>query len=106
MRVCRTILPIAILCLPWARLQSQNSVGTLVKGDAELKGWIMPAGDLRVLSGATIKAGREPAVLHLNRGGEVRVCPGGSLSVSASPDGRELMMAIGAGGIEVNYSST
>jgi hypothetical protein len=104
MKTCRTILPIAFICLPWLLLQSQNPVGTLAKGDAELRGWIMPAGDWRVLSGSTINARQEPALLHLARGGEVRVCPGGSLSVTASSDGRELTMAIGAGGIEVDYS--
>jgi hypothetical protein len=56
---------------------------------------------MSVLSGSELSAGIAPATLKMVRGGQVRICPHSGLSVSAS--GQGLMLATGAGAIEIDY---
>jgi hypothetical protein len=56
---------------------------------------------MNVLSGSQLSAGIAPATLKLFRGGQVRICPRSGLSVTTS--GQGLMLATGAGAIEIDY---
>jgi hypothetical protein len=100
-RFILSLFAVGVLCVS---LPGQTGVGELSATDASVKGAVvMSAGNTRVVSGSDITAGQATASLRLERGGEVRICPHSSLSVTASPNGHELMLALGTGAIETHF---
>jgi len=56
------------------------------------------------ISGSSISAGGETAVVGLARGGEVYVCPGTTLSVTPAQNGHNVMLAFNTGAFEAHYA--
>lgn len=84
---------------------AQAPVGELFSTTAQVRGSVtLASSGMTVMSGSSITAGEQTARLQLNRGGELHVCAGTAVSVSASANGRDLMFSFGSGSIESRYA--
>lgn len=98
---CAVAIAIAGPCA--SQEAAQQPIGEIFASDASVKGAVQLAGaGMQVMSGSSVGAGQAPALLHLARGGDLRVCPRTSLSISGSRNG--LMLGMNSGAIETDYS--
>jgi hypothetical protein len=89
--------------------QSPQDVGELFASETTTHGPALLAGmGMSVASGAQVAAGKSVATLRLVRGGELRLCPDTSVTVSlvesnVQQRNQELMLSMDAGSIEFDY---
>lgn len=94
------VAPVLIIALA----ADAQKVGEVQATDATVQGSVTLASDsLSISNGSAVKAGDHAATIRLTRGGELRVCPGTSVSVNSSSDGNELMLGMSTGAIEGDY---
>ena len=80
-------------------------IGEVHSPDAALRGSVvLESGGAKIMSGAQIIAGRSTAEIKLARGGNLAACPGASLTITSGNGGREMLVALNAGAIEINYA--
>jgi hypothetical protein len=98
----RIVLTFALLS---AAAWGQHAIGEVQGPDATVRGAVVlaPTGTT-VMSGSEIIAGASVTNLRLARGGDLKVCPGSSISVTGSSNGRENLIALAAGSIETHYN--
>jgi hypothetical protein len=87
-----------------AAAHAQNAVGELFSADAGVRGSVLLSGSgTHVLSGSQVSAGDGAALLKLERGGQLRICPRTNLSLSVDAGGRALVLGMNTGSMELNY---
>jgi hypothetical protein len=105
MRFLRILLTFALAAVVSLPVAAQVMVGEMNATDASVRGSVLFAGGgTKIESGSSVTAGNAAAALKLTRGGEVRVCPKTTVSVSVSSNGRDLLLAMNTGSIEAHYT--
>lgn len=93
-----------LLSLPSSAQSSSAPIGELFASETTAQGPALLAGTgMSVISGSHASAGKSPATLRLNRGGEIKICPRSSMTLNAVPQNDGLMLAINSSAVELNY---
>ncbi len=105
MRLAHILLLTSLLASVSLYCSAQAVVGEMFASDAAVHGSVLFAGGgTQIQSGSSVTSGAAAAVLKLRRGGEMRVCPKTTVSVAASPNGRDLLWGMNTGSIEAHYT--
>lgn len=100
----RHILVLAALGGGALAQQGGQAIGEVQGTEATVRGAVtVTATGTAVMSGSQIAAGANAANIKLARGGELKVCPRSSITMTASASGREALIGLNSGAIETRY---
>jgi hypothetical protein len=86
-------------------VHAQHGVGELFSSDASVRGSVLlSVSGTHVLSGSQVTAGDGAALLKLERGGDLLICPKTNLSLSADAGGKALVLGLNEGSMELDYA--
>jgi AMIN domain len=94
--------PVAAAPPPPSRVATTAQPAALPAGSAVLKDVTLDGN--RIDAGSSVTAGSDAAIVQLGRGGQVRVCPKTTISVTPSNHGRSLMLGLSTGAMEAHYT--
>jgi hypothetical protein len=98
-------LPLWLLLTAASAQAQQSAIGEVFSSEASVRGSVMLGGNgARVLSGSQVTAGDASAVLKLERGGRVRICPHTDVSLNSDASGKSLVLGMNAGAVELDYT--
>lgn len=104
MKLCSWIVAVGVLGASVMLRAQNNVVGELFASDASVRGSVLLAGTgTKVVSGSSVTAGDAPAVFRLTRGGDLRICPSTSVTLTTSSSGNQLMVGMSTGSLEAHY---
>jgi hypothetical protein len=105
MRLAHIALTASFAVATYVPCCAQAVVGEMFASDASVHGSVLFAsGGTQIQSGSSVTSGDAAAVLKLRRGGEMKVCPKTSVSVAASPNGRDLLWGMNSGAVEAHFT--
>jgi len=85
--------------------QAQQAIGELQSPDATVRGAVtLGKTGAAIMSGSEITAGDTNARIELKRGGALNVCRGSSTTITSASNGREMLIALNSGTLEVHYA--
>ncbi len=104
-RLCaRAVCLGAAFCLLLPGTSAQEPIGEVFSTSATVRGSMVLTGTgTRLLGGSSVTTAEEAALVRLERGGEVRICPRTTVSVTASRTGRDLLWAMSQGALELHF---
>jgi hypothetical protein len=65
---------------------------------------LVTLGGRSIVSGSSLTTAADTAILQLSRGGEVKLCPRTTVSVTPSRSSKELMLGMSTGALETHYA--
>lgn len=90
---------------PAQALGQDQAIGELRSPDATVRGSVtLGKTGAAIMSGSQITAGDANAQVVLKRGGTVQVCGGSSATITSASNGREMLIALNSGTLEVHYT--
>ena len=103
LKLRKTLLWLGLALVLTPAVHAQQPIGEVFSSDARAGDSGSASGGTRVVSGSQVAAGDVAALLKLERGGRLRICPKTNLSVSANPSGKALALGLNTGAMELNY---
>jgi hypothetical protein len=95
-----------LMCFAAVAAHAQPKVGEVTTDEVTVQASARstnPTGGAVVMSGSAVSASGRAATLKLDRGGSVHICPRTTVTASTSSSGRELMVAVDFGTLELDY---